>query len=205
MVTMAAEAGAFLPGWGLFLIQRSEDGTVLGGIGFHGPPADGSAEIGYELTELARGAGWATDAVVALSHRTLSLPSVHTLLATTEPGNQPSQRVLSRAGFTRVADRDALWAYELTAGFHQPPFRRLLRGMRAEVDETMDLRARPVPATAAGVGAAQHGRPDHQVFEEPLVDPVHALPADDRRRGDEQQPARRPAAATGRRSARGPR
>lgn len=116
MVTMAAEAGAFLPGWGLFLIQRSEDGTALGGIGFHGPPADGSAEIGYELTESARGAGWATDAVVALSHRTLSLPSVHTLLATTEPGNQPSQRVLSRAGFTRVADRDALWAYELTAG-----------------------------------------------------------------------------------------
>lgn len=114
MVTMAVEVGAFLPGWGLFVIQRSEDSAVLGGIGFHGPPGDGSAEIGYDLTESARGAGWATDAVVVLSRWALSLPSVHTVLATTDPGNQPSQRVLIRAGFTRVADRDGLWAYELT-------------------------------------------------------------------------------------------
>lgn len=116
MVAMAAEAGAYLPGWGLFAIQRATDGVTLGGIGFHGPPSDGRVEIGYDLTESARGAGWATDAVTALSGWTLQLPSVHTVLATTDPGNLPSQQVLRRAGFTRIADLDGLWAYELTAG-----------------------------------------------------------------------------------------
>ncbi|MEV8565087.1 GNAT family N-acetyltransferase [Streptomyces sp. NPDC051322] len=115
MVTMTVEAGAFLPGWGLFVIHRSADDVALGGIGYHGPPADGSVEIGYDLTESARGSGWATDAVLAISHWSLSLPPVNTVLATTDPGNEPSQRVLARAGFSRVADRDALWAYELTA------------------------------------------------------------------------------------------
>ncbi|WP_328535628.1 GNAT family N-acetyltransferase [Streptomyces sp. NBC_00344] len=115
MVMTAAEAGVFAPGWGLFVIQRTEDGAAIGGIGFHGPPADGAAEIGYDLTESARGAGWATDAVAAISQWALSLPSVHTVLACTDPGNQASQRVLTRAGFTRVADRDSLWAYELTS------------------------------------------------------------------------------------------
>lgn len=115
MVTMAAEAGAYLPGWGLFVIQRAGDGVALGGIGFHGPPSEGTVEIGYDLTESARGAGWATDAVIALTRWTLRLPAVDTVLATTDPGNLPSQRVLLRAGFTRRADLDGLWAYELTA------------------------------------------------------------------------------------------
>ncbi|WP_405774817.1 GNAT family N-acetyltransferase [Streptomyces sp. NBC_00859] len=116
MVSMAAEAGAHLPGWGLFAIQRATDGTTLGGIGFHGPPSDGAVEIGYDLTESARGAGWATDAVTALCRWTLGLPAVRTVLATTDPGNLPSQQVLHRAGFSRIADLDGLWAYELTAG-----------------------------------------------------------------------------------------
>ncbi|WP_406135272.1 GNAT family N-acetyltransferase [Streptomyces sp. NBC_01089] len=116
MVAMAAEAGAYLPGWGLFAIQRATDGVTLGGIGFHGPPSDGSVEIGYDLTESARGAGWATDAVLALTRWTLQLPTVHTIVAMTDPGNLPSQQVLRRAGFVRLADVDGLWAYELTAG-----------------------------------------------------------------------------------------
>ncbi|MFE0626038.1 GNAT family N-acetyltransferase [Streptomyces sp. NPDC058864] len=115
MATIAAAAGVFAPGWGLFVIQRSDDGLALGGIGFHGPPSavDGLVEIGYDLSESARGAGWATDAVLVLSRWALSRPEVRTVLATTDPGNRASQRVLERAGFGRIADRDAQWAYEL--------------------------------------------------------------------------------------------
>ncbi|MGW3245870.1 GNAT family N-acetyltransferase [Streptomyces sp. NPDC001070] len=115
MTTIAAAAGVYAPGWGLFVIQRSDDGLALGGIGFHGPPSavDGVVEIGYDLSESARGAGWATDAVLVLSRWALSRPEVRTVLATTDPGNRASQRVLARAGFGRVADRDAQWAYEL--------------------------------------------------------------------------------------------
>ncbi|MEU4096234.1 GNAT family N-acetyltransferase [Streptomyces sp. NPDC026673] len=115
MTTIAAAAGVYAPGWGLFVIQRSHDGLALGGIGFHGPPSavDGVVEIGYDLSESARGVGWATDAVLVLSRWALSRDEVRTVLATTDPGNRASQSVLERAGFGRVADRDAQWAYEL--------------------------------------------------------------------------------------------
>ncbi|WP_089224625.1 GNAT family N-acetyltransferase [Actinacidiphila glaucinigra] len=115
MMTIAATAGVYAPGWGLFVIQRSQDGLALGGIGFHGPPSavDGQVEIGYDLSESARGVGWATDAVLVLSRWALSRAEVRTVLATTDPGNRASQRVLERAGFGRIADRDAQWAYEL--------------------------------------------------------------------------------------------
>lgn len=113
MTVQAAAAGVFQPGWGVFAIQRSEDGMAIGGIGFHGPPTEGVAEIGYDLSISARGAGWATDALLALAEWALTRPGVRVLLATTEPDNIPSQRVLERAGFTRVADHGALRAFEL--------------------------------------------------------------------------------------------
>ncbi|WP_405735621.1 GNAT family N-acetyltransferase [Streptomyces sp. NBC_01537] len=114
MTVKAAVAGLYAPGWGLFAIQRSDDLVALGGIGFHGPPSDdGVAEIGYDLVPAARGGGWATDAARLISRWALSRPEVRTVLATTDPENAASQRVLARVGFTRVGDRDGLRAYEL--------------------------------------------------------------------------------------------
>lgn len=113
MVVKAFTVGLYVPGWGVFTIVRAEDGVALGGIGFHGPPANGAVEVGYDLSRSARGAGWATDSVRLLSAWALGQPGVRTVLATTEPANSPSQAVLARAGFTRVEDRDGMWAYEL--------------------------------------------------------------------------------------------
>lgn len=115
MTVAAAGAGVYRPGWGLFAITRTEDGVAVGGAGFHGPPDSGSVEIGYDLSLSARGAGWATDAARVLCQWALAQPEVFVVLATTEPGNAPSQAVLERVGFQRVADRGELWAYELTA------------------------------------------------------------------------------------------
>ncbi|MEW2516960.1 GNAT family N-acetyltransferase [Actinacidiphila alni] len=115
MTVAAAAAGVYRPGWGVFAIQRSEDLVAVGGAGFHGPPDSGAVEIGYDLSESARGAGWATDAARALSQWALGQPGVLVVLATTEPDNRPSQAVLERVGFVRVADRGELWAYELTS------------------------------------------------------------------------------------------
>jgi RimJ/RimL family protein N-acetyltransferase len=114
MTVAAAGAGVYHSGWGLFAILRSHDRTALGGAGFHGPPDRGAVEIGYDLSESARGAGWATDAARALCQWALSQPKVVVVLATTEPGNAASQAVLKRVGFVRVANRGDLWAYELT-------------------------------------------------------------------------------------------
>lgn len=113
MTVAAAVAGLYRPGWGVFAIQRTADGTALGGAGFHGPPDGGRVEIGYDLSTSGRGAGWATDAARALCQWALGQDEVDLVLATTEPSNTPSQAVLARVGFHRVADRGHLWAYEL--------------------------------------------------------------------------------------------
>lgn len=114
MVVKAFVAGRYVPGWGVFTILRAEDGVAIGGIGFHGPPTDGTVEVGYDLAVSARGAGWATDAVRLLAAWALGQPEVHTVRATTEPSNAASQAVLTRAGFARVADRQGMWAYHLS-------------------------------------------------------------------------------------------
>lgn len=115
MMVKAADAGRYAPGWGLFAIQRAADAVAIGGIGFHGPPADGAVEVGYDLSVSARGAGWATEALRVLAGWALRQPGVSTVMAATAPENTPSQRVLDRVGFTRVADRAGLRRYELSA------------------------------------------------------------------------------------------
>ncbi|MET7902845.1 GNAT family N-acetyltransferase [Streptomyces sp. NPDC005355] len=114
----ASIAGQYRSPWGIFAILRAEDGVALGSIGFHGPPspAGGEVEVGYDLSRSARRVGWATDAVRLLVGWALERPEVRTVVATTEPRNGPSQRVLVRAGFERIADRGALWAYARTRG-----------------------------------------------------------------------------------------
>ncbi|MFI9029423.1 GNAT family N-acetyltransferase [Streptomyces sp. NPDC053560] len=112
MVQLAA-AGLYRPGWGTYAITRTEDGVALGGIGFHGPPDEtGTAELGYDLSPSARGAGWATDAVRLLASWAWSRPEVRTLRAATEPANLLSQRVLERSGFLRTGEEAETHVFE---------------------------------------------------------------------------------------------
>jgi RimJ/RimL family protein N-acetyltransferase len=114
MLVGAHAAGLHRSGWGMYVLVRGEDGLVVGGMGFHGPPDGGCAEIGFDLHPEARGRGYATEALSALAHWALEQPGVDTVLATTTPDNVPSQRVMERAGFARRSDRDGLFAYVLT-------------------------------------------------------------------------------------------
>ncbi|WP_329120853.1 GNAT family N-acetyltransferase [Streptomyces sp. NBC_01465] len=113
-VVRAAVAGVYTPAWGMYALIRNQDGRAIGGMGFHGAPAEGHVEIGYDLAEAARGHGYATEAVRALADRTLQHRDVTTVLAKTDPDNKPSQDVLTRAGFTYTTDEDGLRVYELT-------------------------------------------------------------------------------------------
>nr|WP_246594186.1 GNAT family N-acetyltransferase [Streptomyces auratus] len=109
----AAAAGHYRPGWGVFVLTDAVAGTALGSIGFHSPPDDeGFVEIGYDLSPSARGAGWATEAVRLLARWAATHPEVRTVCALTEPENLPSQRVLERAGFRFVGEREGLRVYE---------------------------------------------------------------------------------------------
>jgi len=113
-VVKAYKAGGHRPEWGMFVLVRAEDGRALGAIGFHGPPdEEGRAEIGYDLAEPARGHGYATEALRALSAWALAREDVRMLFAAVERSNTSSQGVISRAGFGRVSEEEERYAYEL--------------------------------------------------------------------------------------------
>lgn len=99
MLVRADQLGVYQPEWGVYAIVRTEDGTAVGGIGFHGPPSEGLVEIGYDLAESARGLGYATEAVRSVVAYALGRPGVLGVVAHTEPTNTASQAVLLRVGF----------------------------------------------------------------------------------------------------------
>lgn len=114
MVVKAYEGGVHRPEWGMFVLVRTEDGRAVGAMGFHGvPDEEGRAEVGYDLAEPARGHGYATEALRALSAWALARDDLKLLFAAIDRTNAPSQRVIARAGFTRVSEDEERYAYEL--------------------------------------------------------------------------------------------
>ncbi|TQL66175.1 RimJ/RimL family protein N-acetyltransferase [Nocardioides albertanoniae] len=95
--------------WSSRYIMRNT--TVLGSIGFFGPPdlaPDGTpeAEVGYGLVAEARGWGFATEALKGLL--ACADDEGVRIRASVEPTNAASLRVLAKCGFTdlRGADED---------------------------------------------------------------------------------------------------
>jgi RimJ/RimL family protein N-acetyltransferase len=89
-------------------------GAAIGTIGFFGPPdEDGQVMFGYGLVPAARGAGYATEAVVRLVELCRELEQVRAMVADTLKDNIPSQRVLEKAGFEFVREDDELFYYRL--------------------------------------------------------------------------------------------
>ncbi len=84
---------------------------VVGAVGFKSPPTqENTIEIGYGIAESARGRSVASSAVRAL----LELVAGHgvRVIAETEPGNEPSERVLTACGFLRhrvATDGNSWW------------------------------------------------------------------------------------------------
>ncbi|MFE0133448.1 GNAT family N-acetyltransferase [Streptomyces sp. NPDC059037] len=112
MVTKAYGSGVHRPEWGMFALVRVADEVAVGGMGFHGPPdEEGTVEVGYDLAVGARGYGYASESLDALSAWALDRPGVASLLAVIEHGNAASQGVVTRAGYVRVSDREENRAY----------------------------------------------------------------------------------------------
>ncbi|MFF4400432.1 GNAT family N-acetyltransferase [Streptomyces sp. NPDC001480] len=113
MVVKAYESGVHRPEFGLFALVRREDGRAVGGMGFHGAPdEDGRAEVGYDLVEAARGQGYATEALRALSEWALARDDVRLLMATVDRENLPSQAVVTRCGYDRATVEEERTARE---------------------------------------------------------------------------------------------
>ncbi|MFE4257685.1 GNAT family N-acetyltransferase [Streptomyces sp. NPDC056883] len=114
IVTRAREDGTYRPGWGPYVIVRTSDRKAIGGMGFHAAPdADGRTELGYDLVPSARGNGYATEALKALSAWAFGRPGVTRLEAVTDEDNASSRAVLRRAGFTEAGTGEGLVRYVL--------------------------------------------------------------------------------------------
>lgn len=94
--------------WGFSLVVRSEDGIVIGEIGFVGPPGGGAVMIGYAIVPSARRQGYATEAIAALSDWALAQREVSEVRAQTLPGNEASIRALLRSGFEETDGNEKL-------------------------------------------------------------------------------------------------
>lgn len=110
-------------GWMLwFMLLRSPEAgdgarTAIGISGFKGKPAaDGACEIGYSVLAEYQRAGYATEAVGALTNWAFSHPEVTRVVAETYPELKPSIRVMEKNGLRFAGDgsEERVVRYELT-------------------------------------------------------------------------------------------
>ena len=84
-----------------YVIEDTADGSILGGLTLrHFDPMRAVIEVGYWLFPNARGRGLATHAVRAVAREAFS-SGLWRVEAHVRVGNEASDRVLERAGFTR--------------------------------------------------------------------------------------------------------
>ena len=73
--------------------------TLIGSVGFLGPPRDGVVSIGYSVLPQFQRAGFATEMVASLIQWAKGDEAVARIVAETEWANPASVRVLSKLGF----------------------------------------------------------------------------------------------------------
>ncbi len=99
---VATEADPWLHG---FKAMLREDGTIIGGAAFKGPPSeDGFVEIAYGIAPDHQGRGFATEAARALIEFARQAAGVRVVRAHTRHENMASSRVLAKCGFRLVGD-----------------------------------------------------------------------------------------------------
>jgi [ribosomal protein S5]-alanine N-acetyltransferase len=95
------------------LVVERDTGTVVGGIGFFGPPQDGEVEIGYGIVASRQRRGYATEAVQAMVADILRLDAAQTVVANVDLDNPASIRVLEKSGMTLEARRNEQATYHI--------------------------------------------------------------------------------------------
>jgi ribosomal-protein-alanine N-acetyltransferase len=88
--------------FGVWLMIERDTNTVVGDIGFLGPPDAGTVEIGFSVVPDRRRRGYATDATRALIDWAFRDAGVREVVARSEPENEASARVLRAAGFAQT-------------------------------------------------------------------------------------------------------
>jgi len=100
---------------GMLLVERIEDGVVIGTVSWHrvrygpNPESDGWM-FGIALIAEARGQGYGTEAQRLIARYLFDTTPMHRVEASTDVDNIAEQRALEKAGFTREGvNRGAQW------------------------------------------------------------------------------------------------
>lgn len=111
--------------WLARAIALRESGEMIGHIGFHGPPQDGWAELGYTVLEPHRRRGYALEAIRGMMRWAAGAHGIHTFRLSISPDNEPSLRLAAKLGFTHIGEQmdeeDGLeYVFELKSGASAP-------------------------------------------------------------------------------------
>jgi ribosomal-protein-alanine N-acetyltransferase len=104
--------------FGIWIIIERESRTVVGDVGFRGPPdRSGAVEIGYSVVPGRRKRGYATEAARAVVEWALDQPAVSVVLAGCDADNVASIRILETIGFVRTGETGGQirWRYSGSA------------------------------------------------------------------------------------------
>jgi len=114
---LLAKARSETEGFGAWVMIERATNTVVGDVGFLGPPEDGVVEIGFSVLPDRRRRGYATEAVRALLEWVLRQPGVRAVVARSDADNLASAGVLEGAGFVRTGEIDdqVAWAFRSPA------------------------------------------------------------------------------------------
>lgn len=104
-------------GYGMFALEDRTSGTVVGFCGLVHPGGQEEPEVKYAFRRSVWGRGLASEMVPALLAHGNQTHGLTRIIATVAPGNEPSQRVLLKAGAVRQPDRvngdgSTTWVYE---------------------------------------------------------------------------------------------
>jgi ribosomal-protein-alanine N-acetyltransferase len=92
--------------WLLRAVVTRSQPTMVGRIGFHGPPnADGVVEIGYRIDAAHRRRGFGFESATRLIECVERLGHVSAVRASIAPDNEPSLRIAKRLGFRRIGEQ----------------------------------------------------------------------------------------------------
>lgn len=90
--------------WRMFSIVAER--TMVGHIGYHGPPDDNEMlEIGYTIAAPYRRRGYATEAAEALVANAFAHDQVSIVRACVAPTNEPSLGLVAKLGFVQVGEQ----------------------------------------------------------------------------------------------------
>ena len=105
--------------FGVWVVIERESKTVIGDIGFIGPPGeDNTVEIGYSVIPDRRGRGYATEAARAFVDWALRQPRVDSVVAGCDNKNVPSIRILEGIGFVRSSESVGQLRWRLETAHH---------------------------------------------------------------------------------------